>query len=89
METECVYCETGADFYTALPTATMCPTASYGTLNKLTPPTMSQTSSADAVKLIWVQAPEIHPTYLLSSSFQPRQDKCSCKQNPISLPQTQ
>jgi len=81
-------------FCTAVPTATMCPTASYGTLNKLTPSTRLQMPSVDAIKLLWIQAPETHPPYLLPSSSQPRQDKCSCKQNPIyshrvSLSQTQ
>ena len=81
-------------FYMAVPTATMCPTASYDTLNKLTPTTRSQTPSAVAIKLLWVQAPESHPTYLLLPSSQLWQDKCFCKQNPIysrrvSLSQTQ
>jgi len=49
----------------AVPIATMCPTASCGTLNKLTPPTSLQTPSADAIKLLWVQAAESHPIYLL------------------------
>ena len=61
----------------AVPIATMCPTASYGTLKKLTPPTSLQTLSADAVKLLWVQAAESHPTYLLLLCSQPRRDKCS------------
>ena len=81
-------------FYMAVPITTMCPTASYGSLNKLTPPTRFQTPPADAINLLCVQAAESHPTYLLLLCSQPRGDKCSSKQNPIyshrvSLSQTQ
>jgi len=74
-------------------TVTKCPTAIYGTQqtdshNQVAKP------PADAIKLLWVKAPESHPTYLLPLSSQPRQDKCSFKANPIyshrvSLSQTQ
>ena len=50
----------------AIPIATTCPTAMYGTLNRLTPPTRLQTPSADAIKLLWVQTAESHRTYLPS-----------------------
>ena len=69
-------------YYMVVPTAT-CPTANYGILTKLTPPTRSQIPLADAIKVLWVKAPESHPTYLLPPSSQPRQDKCFCMQNPI------
>ena len=57
-------------------------------------PPRLQMPSADAINLLWVQAPERHPTYLLLLCSQPRWEKCSSKQSLIyshrdSLPQTQ
>jgi len=91
LETECLLWD-WSWFHMAVPIATMCPTANYGTLNRLTSPTRLKMLSADAIKLLWVQTEE-NPTYLLPCS-QRRRNKCCSKQNAIcshrvSLSQTQ
>ena len=93
METDSVYCETGVDLYGC----THCYDVFHWQIwnsHQTDPPIRLQTLSADAIKLLQVQAPESHPTYLLPPSHQPIQNKCFCKQSPIyshmvSLSQTQ
>ena len=79
METESVYCETGADFIWRFPLLPSVPPP----VMELSPtysPYQVQTPSADVINLLWVQAPESLADYFLPFFSQPRQNKCSCKQ---------